>query len=119
MAEVEVRLVDVTKIFGDVVAVDHINLEVRDGEFFSLLGPSGCGKTTTLRMIGGFEEPSSGLIELKGQDVTWLPPYRRNVNTVFQNYALFPHLSIEQNIAFGLQRRNVARDERGPRSGVH
>ncbi len=108
MPEIDVRLVDVTKRFGpDVVAVDHINLEVRDGEFFSLLGPSGCGKTTTLRMIGGFEEPTSGLIELQGQDVTWLPPYRRNVNTVFQNYALFPHLSIYENVAFGLRRRKV------------
>jgi spermidine/putrescine transport system ATP-binding protein len=107
--EIDVRLVDVTKRFGpDVVAVDHINLEVQDGEFFSLLGPSGCGKTTTLRMIGGFEEPTSGLIELQGQDVTWLPPYRRNVNTVFQNYALFPHLSIYENVAFGLRRRKVA-----------
>ena len=111
MAEIEVRLVDVTKRFGDFVAVDAINLEVRDGEFFSLLGPSGCGKTTTLRMIGGFEEPTSGLIELNGQDVTWLPPYKRNVNTVFQNYALFPHLSIADNIAFGLKRRHVAADE--------
>ena len=112
MPEIDVRLVDVTKRFGpDVVAVDHINLEVRDGEFFSLLGPSGCGKTTTLRMIGGFEEPTSGLIELQGQDVTWLPPYRRNVNTVFQNYALFPHLSIYENVAFGLRRRKVADKE--------
>jgi len=111
VAEIEVRLVDVTKRFGDFTAVDAINLEVRDGEFFSLLGPSGCGKTTTLRMIGGFEEPTSGLIELDGQDVTWLPPYRRNVNTVFQNYALFPHLSIAENIAFGLRRRNVKGDE--------
>jgi spermidine/putrescine transport system ATP-binding protein len=111
VAEIEVRLVDVTKRFGDFVAVDAINLEVRDGEFFSLLGPSGCGKTTTLRMIGGFEEPTSGLIELNGQDVTWLPPYRRNVNTVFQNYALFPHLSISDNIAFGLRRRGVKTDE--------
>jgi spermidine/putrescine transport system ATP-binding protein len=111
VAEIEVRLVDVTKRFGDFVAVDAINLEVRDGEFFSLLGPSGCGKTTTLRMIGGFEEPTSGLIELSGQDVTWLPPYRRNVNTVFQNYALFPHLSIADNIAFGLRRRGVKADE--------
>ena len=111
MADIEVRLVDVTKRFGDFVAVDAINLEVRDGEFFSLLGPSGCGKTTTLRMIGGFEEPTSGLIELNGQDVTWLPPYKRNVNTVFQNYALFPHLSISDNIAFGLKRRNVKDDE--------
>jgi len=104
---VAVRLVDVVKKFGEMVAVDHIDLEVRDGEFFSLLGPSGCGKTTTLRMIGGFEEPTSGLIELQGQDVTWLPPYRRNVNTVFQNYALFPHLTIYENVAFGLRRKGV------------
>ena len=102
---IEVRLSDVVKQFGDVVAVDHIDLEVEDGEFFSLLGPSGCGKTTTLRMIGGFEEPTSGLIELQGEDVTWLPPYRRNVNTVFQNYALFPHLTIYENVAFGLRRK--------------
>jgi spermidine/putrescine transport system ATP-binding protein len=104
---VDVRLVQVVKRFGDVVAVDHIDLEVQDGEFFSLLGPSGCGKTTTLRMIGGFEEPTSGTIELQGRDVTWLPPYRRNVNTVFQNYALFPHLSIYDNVAFGLRRKRV------------
>jgi spermidine/putrescine transport system ATP-binding protein len=106
---VDVRLVDVVKRFGDATAVDHINLEVEDGEFFSLLGPSGCGKTTTLRMIGGFEQPTSGLIELQGQDVTWLPPYRRHVNTVFQSYALFPHLSTFENIAFGL-RRTKAKD---------
>jgi spermidine/putrescine transport system ATP-binding protein len=104
---IDVRLVDVVKKFGDAVAVDHINLEVVDGEFFSLLGPSGCGKTTTLRMIGGFEAPTSGLIELHGQDVTWLPPYKRNVNTVFQNYALFPHLTIYENVAFGLRRKGV------------
>ncbi len=109
--DIEVRLVDVVKKFGDVAAVDHINLEVHDGEFFSLLGPSGCGKTTTLRMIGGFEEPTSGLIELDGQDVTWLPPYRRNVNTVFQNYALFPHLTIFENVAFGLRRRKAKDSE--------
>ncbi|MBA3780114.1 MAG: ABC transporter ATP-binding protein [Chloroflexi bacterium] len=109
MAEIDVRLVDVTKRFGtDVLAVDHVSLEVEDNEFFSLLGPSGCGKTTTLRMIGGFEEPSSGRIELQGEDVTWLPPYRRNVNTVFQNYALFPHLSIFENVAFGLRRRGTS-----------
>ncbi len=125
MPEVEVRLTQVYKAFGGdatgrrvakyveagagglIVAVDHIDLEVRDGEFFSLLGPSGCGKTTTLRMIGGFEQPTSGMIELAGQDVTWLPPYQRNVNTVFQNYALFPHLSIFDNVAFGLRRRHV------------
>jgi spermidine/putrescine transport system ATP-binding protein len=109
--EVAVRLVDVVKKFGDTAAVDHIDLEVRDGEFFSLLGPSGCGKTTTLRMIGGFEQPTSGLIELQGQDVTWLPPYRRNVNTVFQNYALFPHLTIFENVAFGLRRKGVKSDD--------
>ncbi len=107
MSTIDVRLVEVTKVFGQDVAVDHVNLEVLDGEFFSLLGPSGCGKTTTLRMIGGFEEPTSGLIELNGEDVTWLPPYRRNVNTVFQNYALFPHLTIFENVAFGLRRRKV------------
>jgi spermidine/putrescine transport system ATP-binding protein len=111
MPAVEVRLVDVVKRFGDTVAVDHIDLEVRDGEFFSLLGPSGCGKTTTLRMIGGFEEPTSGVIELHGEDVTWLPPFRRNVNTVFQNYALFPHLTIYENVAFGLRRKGVRDSE--------
>jgi spermidine/putrescine transport system ATP-binding protein len=105
---VDVRLVDVVKRFGDTNAVDHINLEVEDGEFFSLLGPSGCGKTTTLRMIGGFEQPTSGLIELQGQDVTWLPPYKRHVNTVFQSYALFPHLTIYENVAFGLRRAGTS-----------
>jgi len=104
---VAVRLANVVKRFGDVAAVDGIDIEIRDGEFFSLLGPSGCGKTTTLRMIGGFEQPTSGLIELQGQDVTWLPPYRRNVNTVFQNYALFPHLTIFENVAVGLPRKCV------------
>jgi spermidine/putrescine transport system ATP-binding protein len=108
---VDVKLVDVVKRFGDAVVVDHIDLEVRAGEFFSLLGPSGCGKTTTLRMIGGFEAPTSGIIELQGQDVTWLPPYKRNVNTVFQNYALFPHLTIYENVAFGLRRKGVKDNE--------
>jgi spermidine/putrescine transport system ATP-binding protein len=107
---VDVRLVDVVKRFGETLAVDHVNLEVQDGEFFSLLGPSGCGKTTTLRMIGGFEEPTAGLIELQGEDVTWLPPYKRNVNTVFQNYALFPHLNVYDNVAFGLRRKGGLRD---------
>src|SRR5689334_13325102 len=112
VADVGVRLVELTKRFGNgadaFTAVDKIDLEVKDGEFFSLLGPSGCGKTTTLRMIGGFEAPTEGRIELQGEDVTWLPAYKRNVNTVFQNYALFPHLTIYENVAFGLRRRKVA-----------
>jgi len=105
--DVDVRLEKVAKLYGDVVAVDHIDLDVNRGEFFSLLGPSGCGKTTTLRMIGGFEQPTSGLITLQGKDVTWLAPYQRQVNTVFQNYALFPHLTIYENVAFGLRRTGV------------
>src|SRR6202008_3487195 len=101
----------VTKRFDDVVAVDDVSLEIERGKFFALLGPSGCGKTTTLRMLGGFEEPTSGAIELGGQDVTGLPPYKRNVNTVFQSYALFPHLSVFENVAFGLRVRGTARAE--------
>ena len=116
MNDVDVRLVQVTKAYGEALAVDHIDLEVLKGEFFSLLGPSGCGKTTTLRMIGGFEQPTSGLIELDGQDVTWLPPYQRQVNTVFQNYALFPHLTIWENVAFGLTpHRGQGRGDQEPR----
>ncbi len=105
----------VTKRFGDVVAVDDITLAVAEGEFFALLGPSGCGKTTTLRMIGGFEEPDAGAIRLHGDDVTGLKPYRRPVNTVFQSYALFPHLTVFENVAFGLRRRKVAGGEVGAR----
>jgi len=104
----EVRLVELTKRFGDLVAVDHVSLDIRGGEFFSLLGPSGCGKTTTLRMIGGFELPSSGRIELLGRDISHDPPERRPVNMVFQSYALFPHLSVGDNVGFGLRRRKVA-----------
>jgi len=103
----DVRLDNVTKRFDDVIAVDGLTLEVPHGRFFALLGPSGCGKTTTLRMIGGFEDPSEGTIFLGDRDVTDLPPYRRDVNTVFQSYALFPHLSIFENVAFGLRRRGV------------
>jgi spermidine/putrescine transport system ATP-binding protein len=108
-AIVDVRLEGVTKRFDDVVAVDDLSLEIEQGSFFALLGPSGCGKTTTLRMIGGFEEPSSGTIFLGDRDVVGLPPYRRDVNTVFQSYALFPHLSIFENVAFGLRRQRADR----------
>ncbi len=107
----DVRFEHVTKRFGDANAVDDLNLEVRAGEFFSLLGPSGCGKTTSLRMLGGFEEPTAGRIFIGGQDVTDLAPYRRNVNTVFQSYALFPHLDVFENVAFGLRRQHVAKVE--------
>ena len=103
----DVRLESVTKRFDEVVAVDTLTLEVPHGAFFALLGPSGCGKTTTLRMIGGFEEPTGGTIFLGDNDVTGLPSYKRDVNTVFQSYALFPHLTIFENVAFGLRRRGV------------
>jgi spermidine/putrescine transport system ATP-binding protein len=106
-AEYDIRLIGLTKRFDDVVAVDCVSLDIDRGHFFALLGPSGCGKTTTLRMIGGFEEPTEGRIELGGVDVAPLPPYKRDVNTVFQSYALFPHLSIFENVAFGLRRRGV------------
>jgi spermidine/putrescine transport system ATP-binding protein len=108
--EADVRLDGVTKRFGAVVAVDHISLDIGGGQFFSLLGPSGCGKTTTLRIIGGFERPDEGRIELGGADVAGLPPYKRDVNTVFQSYALFPHLNVFDNVAYGLRRRKIARD---------
>jgi len=106
-----VVLDQVVKRFGTVVAVDRLTLEIRRGEFFSMLGPSGCGKTTTLRMIGGFEMPSEGVVRLDGQDVTDLPAYKRNVNTVFQSYGLFPHLSVYDNVAFGLRRKKVPAKE--------
>ena len=111
MTEVDVRLERVTKEFDGSIAVDDLSLDIPSGEFFSLLGPSGCGKTTTLRMIGGFEEPTRGAIFLGGKPVTDLPPYRRDVNTVFQSYALFPHLDVAENVAFGLRRRKVGKDE--------
>lgn len=106
-----VRLEGVTKSFKDMVAVDNIDLDVREGEFLSFLGPSGCGKTTTLRMIGGFEQPSSGKIFLGEDDVAGLPAYKRNVNTVFQSYALFPHLTVAENVGYGLKRKKVRKDE--------
>jgi spermidine/putrescine transport system ATP-binding protein len=110
-ADSVVVLDQVVKRFGSVVAVDRLTLEIRRGEFFSMLGPSGCGKTTTLRLIGGFEMPTEGVVRLDGQDVTDLPAYRRNVNTVFQSYGLFPHLNVYDNVAFGLRRKKVAAKE--------
>ena len=98
----EIHLEQLTKAFGDVVAVDGIDLEMPAGEFFTMVGPSGCGKTTTLRMIAGFERPTSGQILLDGVDVGQVPPHKRNVNTVFQSYALFPHLDVAGNVGFGL-----------------
>src|SRR5204862_427546 len=106
----DVRLERVTKRFDDVVAVDDVSLEIEHGRFFALLGPSGCGKTTTLRMIGGFEDPTGGVIYLGERDVTSLPSYKRDVNTVFQSYALFPHLSVYEHVSFGLKRKGLKGD---------
>ena len=108
---VAISLEGVGKRFGDVVAVRETSFEMREGEFFSLLGPSGCGKTTTLRMIAGFEQPDTGRILLRGEDVTEVPPNRRNVNMVFQHYALFPHMSVMDNVAFGLRLKKLPREE--------
>ncbi len=104
---VSVDIAGVTKRFGDFVAVDRVSLQIRKGEFFSLLGPSGCGKTTLLRMIGGFEFPTEGVIRIGDRDVTWLPPYKRPVNMVFQSSALFPHLTVIENVAFGLRYKGL------------
>ena len=112
----DVVLRGVTKRYGDLVAVDNIDLEVHPGEFLALLGPSGCGKTTTLRMIAGFEDPTSGTVELAGEDVSGIPPYDRAVNTVFQDYALFPHMSIGANVEYGLRIAKVPREERRRRA---
>src|SRR5580693_2590191 len=110
MAGGRIELVSLTKRFAE-VAVDSIDLQIASGEFFSLLGPSGCGKTTTLRLIAGFEEPTAGKILLDGQDVSAVPPHRRNVNTVFQSYALFPFLTVFDNVAFGLRNRHLSKSE--------
>ncbi|MGB2954194.1 MAG: ABC transporter ATP-binding protein [Gaiellaceae bacterium] len=110
-----VRLASVRKAYGDVVAVGGVDLEIPAGEFFTLLGPSGSGKTTTLRLIAGFERPDEGRIELAGRDVTGLPPYVRNVNTVFQDYALFPHMTVAENVGYGLRVTGVRKPERGRR----
>ena len=109
--EPSVRLERVVKRFGEFTAVAGLDLDIDRGEFFTLLGPSGCGKTTTLRMIAGFEEPTAGRVLLDGADVSALPPYRRPTNTVFQSYALFPHLNVERNVAFGLERKGVSKQE--------
>ena len=113
----EIRLTELSKHFREVRAVDRVSMDIRTGEFFSMLGPSGCGKTTTLRMIGGFELPTAGRIELRGRDVTTDPPDKRPVNMVFQNYALFPHLDVHENIAFGLRRRGTDKAETRRRVG--
>jgi spermidine/putrescine transport system ATP-binding protein len=115
--EGEVRLEELCKRFADVVAVDGIDLDMPPGEFFTLLGPSGCGKTTTLRMIAGFERPSSGRILLDGIDVARVPAHQRSVNTVFQSYALFPHLDVAKNVAFGLKYHKLSKEERAKRVG--
>ena len=109
--DVDIHVEGVTKRFGDMTAVDDLTLSIPKGSFFAMLGPSGCGKTTTLRMIGGFEDPTSGRVFLGGNDVTNHPPYKRDVNTVFQSYALFPHLNVEKNVGFGLERKRVGKDE--------
>src|SRR5437763_9813137 len=113
----DVTLTHVTKRFEETLAVDNLTLEIERGSFFALLGPSGCGKTTTLRMVGGFEDPTDGRIYLGEREVSGLPSYKRDVNTVFQSYALFPHLSIFENVAFGLRRRGVGKGELSERVG--
>ena len=110
-----VRLDGIRKAYGDVVAVDGVDLEIAEGEFFTLLGPSGSGKTTTLRLIAGFERPDAGTVELAGRDVSDVPPYARDVNTVFQDYALFPHMTVAENVAYGLRVKGVPRRDRDAR----
>jgi putative spermidine/putrescine transport system ATP-binding protein len=112
----DISLRGLTKHYGDVVAVDEIDLDIAQGEFFTMLGPSGSGKTTTLRMIAGFEIPDAGIVELSGEDVSRLPPYDRPVNTVFQDYALFPHMTVQENVEYGLRVRKVKKSERSERA---
>ena len=115
-ADADVRCVGLTKRFGDVAAVDGVDLDIARGEFFTLLGPSGSGKTTTLRLIAGFERPDEGRVELAGRDVSNLPPYARDVNTVFQDYALFPHMTVQENVEYGLRVKRVAKEDRRQRA---
>ena len=117
-ADLDVRVVGVRKTYGEVVAVDHLDLEVRRGEFFTMLGPSGSGKTTTLRLIAGFERPDAGRIELRGVDVAQKPPYERPVNTVFQDYALFPHMTIGENVEYGLRVQGIGKKDRRARAAA-
>jgi spermidine/putrescine transport system ATP-binding protein len=112
-----VEIVDLTKRFGSTVAVDQVNIEILPGEFLSLLGPSGCGKTTTLRVLAGFEQPDEGFIRISGEYVQGIPPYRRDVNTVFQHYALFPHMTVAENVAYGLRQKRIGKAEVNRRVG--
>src|SRR3954471_2204961 len=112
----DISLTGLRKEFGDVAAVDNIDLDIARGEFFTMLGPSGSGKTTTLRLIAGFEQPDAGRVTLGGQDVTDLPPYERDVNTVFQDYALFPHMTVAENVAYGLRVKGVGKADRARRA---
>ena len=116
-ANPDVEILDVTKRFGDVTAVDRMTLRIARGSFYSLLGPSGCGKTTTLRMIAGFEQPTEGEILLDGKPIAGVPPYKRNVNTVFQHYALFPHMDVARNVGYGLRQTKVGKAEEDRRVG--
>ena len=116
-AEADIHLDTVSKRFGEMTAVDELTLSIERGAFYAMLGPSGCGKTTTLRMIGGFEDPTAGRVYLGGEEITEHPPYKRDVNTVFQSYALFPHLSVEKNVGFGLERKKVGGGEVKTRVG--
>jgi len=112
-----VEIVEITKRFGSTVAVDNVSIEVLPGEFLSLLGPSGCGKTTTLRLLAGFEQPDEGFIRISGEYVQGVPPYRRDVNTVFQHYALFPHMTVAENVAYGLRQKRTSKAEVSRRVG--
>ena len=111
----KLELKGINKSYGNALIVNNLDLQIQDGEFLTILGPSGCGKTTTLRMIAGFETPDNGQVLLNNQDITQLPPYKRNVNTVFQNYALFPHLNVAENIAFGLHQKKLSKTETNKR----
>ena len=111
-ADPAVRLRGVRRVFGDVVAIENLDLDIVPGEFFTMLGPSGSGKTTTLRVIAGFEQPDAGTVELGGKDVTRVAPSERDVNTVFQDYALFPHMTVQENVEYGLRVKGVSRRDR-------